>query len=57
MQFVPARVEVVSDAGDWRKPNLALALEKELAYVPGGTAVLMYLSGQKLRVVGTVRLQ
>lgn len=57
MQFVPARVEAVSDAGDWRKPNLALALEKELAYVAGGTAVLMYLSGQKLRVVGTVRLQ
>ncbi len=57
MQFVPARVESISDAGDWRRAKLTLALEKEMAYVAGDDAVLMYLSGQKLRVVGTARLQ
>ncbi len=57
MQFVPARVESISDGGDWREPKLTLALEKEMAYVAGDDAVLMYLSGQKLRVIGTMRLQ
>jgi len=57
MQLVPARVEAISDAGDWRRANIVLALDRELAYVAGGTAVLMYLSGQKLRVAGTIRLQ
>ncbi|MDR0374035.1 MAG: elongation factor Tu [Nitrososphaerota archaeon] len=55
-QFLTAKVEVVSDAGDFRKPSLTLSLDKSLAYRPGDTAVLMYLEGAKLRVTGTVLL-
>jgi selenocysteine-specific translation elongation factor len=56
MQFLNCKVEAVSDQGDWRKPTLTLALEKELVYRPGDKAVLMYLEGGKLRVAGTVDL-
>jgi selenocysteine-specific translation elongation factor len=56
MQFLNCKVEAVSDAGDWRKPTVTLALEKELVYREGDKAVLMYLEGGKLRVAGTVDL-
>ena len=56
MQFIPARVEAVQDDGDWRHPTLTLALEKDLVYLPGDTAVLHYLEGGKLRVVGHIEL-
>jgi selenocysteine-specific translation elongation factor len=56
MQFLNCKVESVTDEGDWRKPALTLALEKELAYYPGDQAVLAYLEGGKLRVAGTVTL-
>jgi selenocysteine-specific translation elongation factor len=56
MQFLNCKVEAVSDEGDWRKPALTLALEKELVHYPGDTAVLAYLEGGKLRVAGTVTL-
>ena len=56
MQFVPARVEAVADAEDWRKPVLTLSLEKELVYRPGDQAVVAYLEGGKLRVAGTLKL-
>mgnify|MGYP001474779481 CR=1 FL=1 len=56
MQFLNSKVEAVSDEGDWRKPTVTLALEKELVYRSGDKAVLMYLEGGKLRVAGTVEL-
>jgi len=56
MQFIPARVEAVRDDGDWRQPTLTLALEKDLVYLPGDTAVLHYLEGGKLRIVGHIEL-
>ncbi len=56
MQFLNGKVEDVSDEGDWRRPTLTLALEKELVHRPGDRAVLMYLEGGKLRVAGTVEL-
>lgn len=56
MQFLTAKVEAVSDEGDWRKPTLTLALEKEFVHRSGDRAVLMYLEGGKLRVAGTVEL-
>jgi selenocysteine-specific translation elongation factor len=56
MQFVTARIEAVADAGDWRKPELTLNLERELVYRLGDRAVLMYLEGGKLRVAGTLDL-
>lgn len=56
MQFLNCNVESVTDKGDWRKPVLTLALEKELVHYSGDTAVLAYLEGGKLRVAGTVTL-
>jgi hypothetical protein len=56
MQFLTAKVEAVNDEGDWHKPTLTLAFEKELVHPSGDMAVLMYLEGGKLRVAGTVEL-
>jgi len=56
MQFVPARIVSVADAGNWREPRVTFELEKELVHLPGGSAVLCYLEGGKLRIAGTVKL-
>jgi selenocysteine-specific translation elongation factor len=56
MQFIPARVEAISDEGDWHKPMLTLNLEKDLIYRPGDQAVISHLDGGKLRVAGTIQL-
>jgi selenocysteine-specific translation elongation factor len=56
MQFLNSKVEAITDEGDWHKPTLTLALEKELVYRPGDKAVLMYLDGGKLRVAGIITL-
>ncbi|OPY37454.1 MAG: Elongation factor 1-alpha [Methanoregula sp. PtaU1.Bin051] len=56
MQFLPCRVAKAEVTGDWRMPVLTTALDKELIYPPGATAVLHYLEGGKLRVVGSIRL-
>jgi selenocysteine-specific translation elongation factor len=55
-QFVTAKVETVSDAGDWRKPTLTLTLDKPLVHRSGDKAFLMYLEGAKLRVAGNLTL-
>lgn len=55
-QFLTAKVEAATDAGDFRKPKLTLALDKPLVYRPNDKAVLMYLEGAKLRVAGTITL-
>ncbi len=57
MQFLPARLEKVSAAGDWRMPILTIMMEKELVYPPDARVVLNYLEGGKLRVVGTLTPQ
>ena len=56
MQFLPARVAMVDNGADWRKPRLELVLEKELVHPPGALGTLCYLDGGKLRVAGTVSL-
>lgn len=56
MQVLNCKVEAVNDAGDWRKPTLTLSLEKEIVHRPNDRAVLMYLEGGKLRVMGTIDL-
>jgi selenocysteine-specific translation elongation factor len=56
MQFLNCKVEAAADNGDWRKPTLTLALEKEIVHYPGDEAVLTYLENGKLRVAGTVTL-
>jgi len=55
-QFITAKVEAAIDAGDFRKPNLTITLDKPLVYLPNDRAVLMYLEGGKLRVAGTIEL-
>lgn len=56
MQFVPARIEGVEAGADWRRPRLTLSLQKELAFIPESSAVLTYLEGGKLRIIGTIEL-
>ncbi len=56
MQFLNCKVEAATDDGDWHKPTLTLALEKELVHYPGDEAVLTYLENGKLRVAGTITL-
>jgi len=56
MQFLNGTVETATVNGDWRKPMLTLALEKDLVYREGDRAVLTYLEGGKLRVAGTLDL-
>jgi selenocysteine-specific translation elongation factor len=55
-QFITAKVESVTDAGDPKKPTLNLTLDKPLVHRPNDKAVLMYLEGAKLRVAGTIEL-
>ena len=55
-QFITAKVETVTDTGDWKKPTLTLTLDKPLVHRPNDKAVLMYLEGAKLRVAGTIDL-
>lgn len=56
MQFEPARIVSVASDGDWRNPELVLELQKPLVYHPGSSAVMTYLEGGKLRIIGTVDL-
>lgn len=54
MQFLPARIAFVDNSGDWRRPALTLRSEKDLVYPPGARAILHYLEGGKLRIIGTI---
>jgi selenocysteine-specific translation elongation factor len=56
MQFTGARVESVSDEGDWKQPTLKIALDKPLVHLPGDSAIICYLDGGKLRVAGTMQV-
>ena len=56
MQFLPARIENITDNDNWRTPFLNLKLEKELIYHSGDKAVITRLEGGKLRIVGTINL-
>lgn len=56
MQFISARVESVQDSGDFRRPTVKLSLDKPVVCPPGSRAVLMYLEGGKLRVIGSLTL-
>jgi len=56
MQYINGRILSVESGGDWHMPNLTIELEKELAYLPGNSAVIHYLDGGRLRVAGTIDL-
>jgi len=55
-QFIPSKVDTIVDKEDKRRPTLRLVLEKELVYLPGDRAVVTYLDGGRLRIVGTIEL-
>ncbi|HEX9909159.1 MAG TPA: EF-Tu/IF-2/RF-3 family GTPase, partial [Thermoplasmata archaeon] len=56
MQFEPARIESAGTETDWRNPLLKLKLQKDLVYATGSKAVMTYLEGGKLRIIGTLDL-
>jgi selenocysteine-specific translation elongation factor len=57
MQFLPSKIAYVNNSGDWHRPEITLKTEKELVYPPGARAVLHYLEGGKLRIVGTLAIE
>ena len=57
MQFIPSKIAYINNSGDWHKPEITLKTEKELVYPPGARAVLHYLEGGKLRIVGTFSIE
>ena len=56
MQFLQGRIESVEEAGEPKRPQVTVRLDKELVHPPGARAVLHYLEGGKLRVMGTLCL-
>jgi selenocysteine-specific translation elongation factor len=56
MQFEPARLVSVGSDADWRNPELRLELQKDLVYLPGSKAIITYLEGGKLRIIGSLDL-
>ncbi|HUU74831.1 MAG TPA: EF-Tu/IF-2/RF-3 family GTPase [Methanoregulaceae archaeon] len=56
LQFIPSRVAFVDNSGDWKKPEITLRSDKDLVYYPGEKALLHYLEGGKLRIVGSIRI-
>lgn len=56
MQMVPCRVLSSTDDGDFRTPSLEMELESDIIHKPGDKAIMMYLEGGKLRIVGSIVL-
>jgi hypothetical protein len=56
MQFNAAKLASVGDNGLRTHPRLTLSLEKPLVHLPGARAVMTYLNGGNLRIVGTIGL-
>ena len=56
LQFLPSRLAFVNNAGNWKKPEITLRCDKELVFPPGARALLHYLEGGKLRVVGHIQI-
>lgn len=56
MQYINGRIVSVESKDDWHVPDLVIELEREMAYIPGNTAVIHYLDGGRLRVAGTIDL-
>lgn len=54
MQFITGKI--TSSGGNLEKPEITIALEKDIVHIPGGRAVLHYLDGGKLRIVGTITI-
>jgi len=57
MQMVPCRISGIENGNDFRNPNLTIEVDSEVIHKPNDTAVMMYLEGGKLRIVGSVKLE
>jgi len=57
MQFLSARITGVDNGADWHNPTLSIELETPIVFKSGDSAVIHYLDGGKLRIVGTLKLQ
>ena len=57
MQMVPCRIKTIDNGSDWRAPAVELELENEIIHRPDDHAVMMYLEGGKLRVIGKIALK
>ena len=56
MQFVQGKIKsVAGDAGE-RRPQVTIRLDRAIVHPPGARAVIHYLEGGKLRVMGTLCL-
>ena len=55
LQLNLARITKIIDTGN-RKPEMSIALERPIIHPAGTRAVLVYLDGGRLRVVGTIPL-
>ncbi|KQC03001.1 MAG: elongation factor Tu [Methanoculleus sp. SDB] len=56
MQFVSGRVVTVDAGDDWKHPAVTIALDRDLVYLPGDSAVIHHLDAGRLRVAGSVLL-
>lgn len=56
MQMIPCRITAVDNGTDFRNATVTMELESGMIHKPGDKAVMMYLEGGKLRVVGSVVL-
>ncbi len=56
MQFLHGKVEIVEDRKGDGRPHVTIRLDRGIVHPPGSRAILHYLEGGKLRVMGTVRL-
>jgi len=57
MQMIPCRIIKVDNGSDFKTANVELELDSDMIHKPGDTAVMMYLEGGKLRIVGSTTLQ
>jgi selenocysteine-specific translation elongation factor len=55
MQMIPGRVE--SSSGEAKSPDLRIELDTQIIHKPGDRALMMYLEGGKLRVMGSITLE
>jgi selenocysteine-specific translation elongation factor len=56
MQFLQGRIESVEEKTGEKRPQVTIRLDREIVHPPGARAVLHYLEGGKLRVMGTIPL-
>jgi selenocysteine-specific translation elongation factor len=56
MQFLQGRIESVEERAGDKRPQVTIRLDREIVHPPGARAVLHYLEGGKLRVMGTLCL-